>query len=139
MTTKTKDLISFTHNYNIVPAKLTILYKRNSNLDEVFKSSIISYPILSQVEKPDANTLSMVYRSSEDSEIFLFLGKDISLSIIVHECIHIVSEIFAIMGVSHNPETEEFYAYIMDYTFEQVYNYCKDILNLKLPLSISKQ
>lgn len=135
---KTKDLISFSHKYSIVPAKLTILAMHDS-LENLYKKAIIPYPILMQMEKPDAKTLSLVYRVDSDTEIFLFIGEDTSLSTIVHECVHIVSEIFDIMGCSHTNETEEFFAYLMDYTFEQVTIFCTEVLKMKLPIVSPRQ
>lgn len=139
MSTKTtKDLISFSHKYSIVPAKVTVLYKKGASMDELYKAAIVPYPILMQMEKP-GSALSLVFRNDDDSEIFLFLGESISYSIIVHECVHIVSEIFEIMGVPRSADTEEFFAYLMDYTFEQVAIFCTETLKLKVPIIVGKQ
>lgn len=138
VTSKTKDLVSISHKYSIVPAKLTILYKKGASMDEIYKDAIVPFPILMQMEKPDSSILSLVFRNESDSEIFLFLGNNISLSIIVHECVHIVSEIFNIMGAPKTEDTEEFFAYLMDYTFETVVDHCLEDLKIKVPLKSSK-
>lgn len=136
---KTKDLISFSHQYSIVPAKLTILYKRGASLEEIYKAAIVPFPVLLQMEKPNDNYLALVFKSEISNEIFLFINDEVSFSIIAHECVHIVSRIFEIVGSPITEATEEFFAYLLDYTFEQISIFCTEQLKLKLSIMSNKQ
>ena len=130
----TNELVSFTHKYSIVPAKVTILYKKKASMNELYKASIVDYPILLQMEAPDNTEMAFVFKNELDNNIFLFIDDDLTLSTIAHECVHIVSEIFKYIRSPMNESTEEFFAYLLDYTFEQIVLHCKETLKLKLKL-----
>lgn len=116
----------------ILPFNLDIISTNKNSMDQTFESLNKEY-ILDHYELTNTDNYSAcVLSSDKDLTILLIFNEDITVDILVHECIHIVYNIFEYIGSDINRETEEFFAYLNQFIFNEVYNIITKNLNIKI-------
>lgn len=137
MTNKKNQIQTYTKSYaNIFPYSLTIVHGGNIiNINEIaeslFKqgyiqmSYFLSNPMVGNID-------ACVYHDPNDTEIFLFISNNLTIDVLIHECVHITARIFDIIGSEITNDTEEFFAYINQFMFKECYDTITNKLNKKI-------
>jgi hypothetical protein len=129
---------AYEKSFDFLPFKLITLYSEGESIPQIVETFHTTYPELTLLLAADdvgsKTTSAMVYKANDSTSVCLFIKKGISISILIHECVHIVSRIFDIIGSEVNEETEEFFAYLQEYIFKEVYTLITKQLKLKMEL-----
>lgn len=123
----------------IFPYTLYVVYGKNMSINNIILNEINKGNIgLINMEGIDdaANSDACVYNDNMSTDIYLFISNNLTLDILVHECIHITSRIFEIMGSEINSHTEELFAYINQNIFKQCYNLITNEIKVKLKVEV---
>lgn len=133
---KTK-IIRKDYDKSIVPFTLIIVYRKKGDFKQMIAEAMSEYPELADLEwsRGSADPASFVCSTLSTGNIFLFLTKDFYQKLLVHESNHIVFRIFEQLGARVSSDTEEFFAYIDDFVYEEVYNICTTELGLPMGAS----
>lgn len=137
MISKKNQMQVYSKSYaNIFPYSLTVVHGgKTTNINEIaealFKqgylqmSYFLSNPMVGNID-------ACVYHDPNDTEIFLFVSDNLSIDVLVHECIHITARIFDITGSDITNDTEEFFAYINQFMFKECYEIITKEMNKKI-------
>lgn len=106
-----------------LPFSLVVIFQREGVFDEMVTEASKQYPSLEtlRLESIKEKVISFVYNPEPGNIIFLFANDEMTIDVLVHECVHIVMRIFNTIGADMNQETEEFFAYLQDMTFRDIY------------------
>lgn len=99
------------------------------------------YPQLRMLLQEDwsrDNTVSFVWRHPGSSTIFLFITDEMTIDIVVHESVHVVSRIFEIIGAPITEDTEEFFAYYQETMFRDILKTLKNKFNFTPKMYFNK-
>lgn len=117
---------------SIFPFRLVVYYRPNSTSDQILLKAQESNPALQAI--PLDSFPSAAFVSQIDTTIYLFITDQLTLDILVHECIHITKALFFIMNSEFNTHTEELFAYINQFMFRQLLNILKEHLKFHIKL-----
>lgn len=84
--------------------KITVIV--TENLNKALKKEKIPFNF-------DANLYGALTYTENTDSIYLFVGKDIDVSLIAHEAVHIVNEIFKRVRIVPDLDSDEPQAYLM--------------------------
>lgn len=121
----------------IFPFNLILAYKKGGVFKEMVGELSTKYSDLSRLLDIEDNVLSFVFNDKGSSNIYLFLTDAFSVDVLIHESVHVVSRIFDIMGVDTCEETEEFFAYLMEFMFREIMHLLKTELKIKPPMFLN--
>jgi len=122
---------------SIFPYNLVVVYKKQGNFIDMVKEAILTYPELNVMSNDSVLSVSGVISfvfNSNSGNIFLFLTDDFKMDTLVHECVHVVSRIFERIGSEFTEDTEEFFAYLMDFMFREIYTIVTKQLKVTIEL-----
>jgi hypothetical protein len=133
------QLSTKTYN-NIFPFILTIAYQKKGDFRQMVGELLIEYPELMPLyvsfEEDQRAAMAFVYKHEASSQIFLFCTDNLGLDILVHECVHITAAVFHTVGSNINDETEEWFAYLNEFVFREVYAVLTKDFKHKLKMAI---
>lgn len=123
-------------DYNeVYPFRLIIAYKKDGNFIQMLNELIPDYPELKEgLGEMEDTILAFTYCIGNTGNIFLFVTEDVAIDILVHECVHIASRVFEATGSYINEETEELYAYLLEYIFREVYRTLTNTFKVKMKI-----
>lgn len=121
---KSKLKVVTKHYGHIFPYTLIAIHKKEGDFLDMIKEALPLYPELGMMSHDmslsTSGVISFVFNANS-ANIFLFLTDDFKLDTLVHECVHVVSRIFNRIGSEFTEDTEEFFAYLMDFMFREIY------------------
>lgn len=133
---KPSALLVETRTYNQIPYNLVVVYKKEGIFLDMIQELIPKYPELFMLlgDPSVNNNLAFAVGSEESPNIFVFITDDCALDVIVHEVTHTVFSIFRRIGATISEDSEEFFAYLMEFNFKEVGNIIYDTFKLKMRL-----
>jgi hypothetical protein len=94
--------------------------------DSIFPSSV--YLVIFNTEEELAKKFNVHLEDKHDACVFDLNGKiylavrpDVTLKILVHECVHVVNYIFADCGQKLDVNNDEVQCYLTEFIFDQAY------------------
>lgn len=131
---RNKDIVFYTKDYTTVfPYYLTVLYHPTYTAEEIWDKSTSEFPDLKSLsgslKVPSAAEVARVGTS-----IYLVATNHITQSILIHESVHIVARIFDIINTDITSDTEEFFAYMVQYTTAHLLEIFQNEFKVKLKL-----
>lgn len=102
-----------------LPFGLTLVFQRQGSFNEMIVEAAKKFPQLDllKCDTINSNVASFVYMPNATNSIYLFCTDELSVDILVHECVHVVMRIFDAIGADVTPDTEEFFAYLNEMIF----------------------
>lgn len=102
-----------------LPFGLTLVFQRQGTFNEMIVEAAKKFPQLDllKCDTINSNVASFVYMPNATGSIFLFCTDELSIDILVHECIHVTMRIFDAIGAEVTEDTEEFFAYLNEMIF----------------------
>jgi len=125
-----KTIKRWTLDYQALPVTLSVFYGENMELEEIYGAAKNEDNSLEGL--PSSNWKAFV--SINGSSIYLFIDSGVTPFILAHECVHIVKGIFDYIGSSLEDSSEEFFAYYLGYTFEELIRVCKEEFKIDIKL-----
>jgi hypothetical protein len=132
---KSKMLVE-KREYTQVPYNLVVVYQKNGVFSDMIQELIPVYPelFLFMSERAVSNSLAFTLSSEESPNVFVFITDDCALDVIVHETVHTIFSIFRRIGAEISDESEEFFAYLMEFNFREIGNIIYEKFKLKMKL-----
>lgn len=105
--------------------------EQNSNTSSEEKDLIISFETDSEDWNSSLNAAVTYSSQRERVSLLCFPSGAIDLSIIVHEIVHVVYSIFRSVDSKLTGDTEEFYSYLSEYLFREIYYVLDKVIKVK--------
>lgn len=122
--------------FKILPFDLKVVDCKDNSIESCIQYLIRkgeSYSDLTGMKDyEDRECIACVYNTKSSTNIYLFVADDLPLDVLVHECIHITFAVFDIVGSNINEETEELFAYINQFIFNEVKDLIVDTLKVDI-------
>lgn len=125
-----KTIKSWKLDYQVLPITLTVFYGEGMELEDVYGEAKKEDNSLEGSPAPNWRAFVAINGSS----VYLFINSDITPYILAHESVHIVKGIFDYIGSTLEDSSEEFFAYYLGYTFEELIKVCRDEFKVDIKL-----
>jgi hypothetical protein len=119
-----------------IPYNLVVVYKNKGVFSDMLQEMLPKYPeLLGVLGDPSINNnLAFAIGCEESPNIFIFFNDDCALDVIVHEVTHTVFSVFRRIGAEISEDSEEFFAYLMEFNFKEVGKIIYETFKLKMRL-----
>lgn len=118
-----KTIKRWTLDYQALPVTLTVFYGDGISLNDIYKAAKEQE---SDISDNEVNTNWSAFVGINGPSIYLFINEDITPYLLAHESVHIVKAIFDYIGSVFDDSSEEFFAYYLGYTLEELVKACKE-------------
>lgn len=112
---------------------LIVYFQRETPIEEIAKKASKKNSELKELIKGDWNIdpAAMTLHPPKQSRSYMILNEGVTVGILSHETIHIVTDLFGKSNTEHNEHTDELYAYYSQHIFEKLVQYV--LCTLKIP------